>query len=90
MKNKKKLETSKVILLISFITTIVLTLIVIIGTFLSFEMSNITTLASLSWAELGTAVGFYSNKAKKENALKIIKDMPDELKEQIDINQLMI
>lgn len=93
MKTKnKKMETSKKILWLSYGVTGFLTLIVIICSFMNIECSNITTLAGCAWAEVASANIFYYTMNKRLNAPKIViglyNDLPDELKEQIDINNL--
>lgn len=87
---KKKMETSKRIILTSYIAAFLFSLIVVIGTFTGFEVSNITTIASLAWAEVAVSNAFYFRKAARENVPKVIASMPDDLKEQIDINQLLM
>lgn len=92
MNNKKKMETSKKILWLSYIIAIALTIIVIICSLLSIECSNITSLAGYSWGEVAAANVFYYTMVKRLNAPKIVmgiyNDLPDSLKEQIDINNL--
>jgi hypothetical protein len=83
------METSKKIILASYIISIILTIIVIIGTFMNYDVSNITTIASLSYAELSFSNVWYFKKAAKENVPKIIGSLPEEVREQIDINQLL-
>lgn len=83
------MTTSKRILVISYVSTFTLTLLVIIGTFLQIDMSNITTLASLSWGEVATANIWYYKKAAKENVPKIIASLPKDFKAQLDVNQLL-
>lgn len=85
----KKIETSKLILIVSYIITIVLTCIVVAGSFLNLDMSNITTITTLAYAELGSANIFYFKKASRENVIKIYNDLPQEVKEQLDINQML-
>lgn len=91
-KSNKKMETSKLILLVSYIVAITLTLIVIVCSFIGIECSNITTLASCAWVEVSASNVFYYTMNKRLNAPKIVvglyKDLPDELKEQIDVNNL--
>lgn len=89
MTKKKKMETSKKIILASYICAIVLTMIVILGTFMGYDVFNITTIASLSWAEVATSNIWYYKKAAKENVPKIISSMPKEFRDAIDINQLL-
>lgn len=86
---KKKMETSKKIILASYVIAIILSLIVVIGTFLGYEVSNITTIASLAWAEIAVSNAFYYKKAAKENVPKVIASMPEEFREQVDINLLL-
>ena len=91
-KRKRKMETSKQVLLMSYGIAIILTLIVIICSLFGIECSNITTLAGYSWGEVAVANGFYYTMVKRLNAPKIImqlyKELPKELKDQIDINNL--
>lgn len=92
MNKKRKMETSKKILWLSYIIGITLTLIVIVCSFLGIECSNITTLAGAAWLEISASNVFYLNMNKKLNVPKVVmgiyQDLPDELKEQIDINNL--
>ena len=90
--NKKKMETSKKILWLSYIVGITLTLIVVVCSFLNIECSNITTLAGAAWLEISASNVFYYTMNKRLNAPKIViglyNDLPDDLKEQVDINNL--
>lgn len=85
----KKIETSKKILLISYIVAIVLTILVVIGSFIDHDMTNITTIASLAWGEVAASNIFYFKKAAKENVPKVIASLDKDLQNQIDINQLL-
>lgn len=87
--NMKKMETSKKILLVSYIVAILLTFIVVVGSFIGLDMSNITTIATLAWGEVATSNIFYFKKAAKENVPKVIASLDKDLKDQIDINQLL-
>lgn len=86
---KKKMETSKKIILASYILAIILSAIVVIGTFMNYEVTNITTIASLAWAEVAASNIWYFKKSAKENVPKVIASMPEELREQVDINMLL-
>lgn len=92
MNQKKKMETSKKILWLSYIIGITLTIIVIACSLLGIECSNITTLAGAAWLEISASNVFYYTMNKRLNAPKIVmhlyNDLPEELKEQIDINNL--
>lgn len=86
------METSKKILWLSYIIGISLTLIVVICSFQGIECSNITTLAGAAWIEISASNVFYYTMNKRLNAPKVVmgiyQDLPDELKEQVDINNL--
>lgn len=88
-----KIETSKKILVVSYIIAIVLTVIVVLCSFAGVECSNITTLASAAWIELSASNIFYYTMCKRLNVPKIVmriyNDLPSELKEQVDINNLL-
>lgn len=90
--NKKRMETSKKILWLSYIIGITLTLIVIICSLMDIECGNITTLAGAAWVEISASNVFYYTMNKRLNAPKIViglyNDLPENLKEQIDINNL--
>lgn len=92
-KNKKKMETSKLLLWISYIVAISLTILVITCTFLNIECSNIASIIPYSFAEVSAVNTFYLVMNKRLNAPKVVmglyNDLPDELKEQVDINNLL-
>ena len=50
-------------------------------------------MAALSWAALGVDQAFYCWKAKNENRakvpLKVIESLPAEMREQIDLTQII-
>lgn len=89
----KKVETSKKILIISYIVAFFLTTIVVICTLCGIECGNITTLAGAAWLEISASNVFYYTMCKRLNVPKIVMgiygDLPDELKEQVDINNLL-
>ena len=85
----KKIETSKKILLASYISAIVLTIVLVVGTFFNLDMSNITTIAALAWGEVATCNIWYLKKSAKENVPKVLGSLPKEIWEQIDINQIL-
>ena len=87
--NKKNMETSKIILLVSYLCAIILTFIVIIGSFMNFDMGNVTTIASLAWGEVAVSNAFYYKKAAKENVPKVIASLDKDIRDQIDVNQLL-
>lgn len=89
---KKKMETSKKILWLSYIIGISLTLTVVICSFLGIECTNITTLAGAAWLEISASNVFYYTMNKRLNAPKVVmgiyQDLPTELQKQVDINNL--
>ena len=90
---KKKIETSKLLLWISYVIAIILTLIIIACTFLQIECSNIVSIIGYSCAEVAAVNAFYLNMNKRLNVPKITmtiyQDLPQELKDQVDINNLL-
>lgn len=89
----RKIETSKKILIISYIVAFFLTTIVVICTLSGIECGNITTLAGAAWLEISASNVFYYTMCKRLNVPKVVMgiygDLPDELKEQVDINNLL-
>lgn len=85
----KKMETSKKILLVSYIAAIALSASVIACSFLGLHTADLTALASLAWGEVAVSNAFYYKKAAKENVPKVIASLDKELRSQIDINQLL-
>ena len=81
-----RIETSKLILLVSYIISIVLTVIVVIGAFTGFNMEYVTQITLVSYAELSASNVFYFKKATREN---IFKNLPEDKLEMIDINNLV-
>lgn len=81
-----KMETSKLILYVSYINAISLSLIVVIGTFLIFDMSYVTQIALAAWAEVAACNVWYLKKATREN---IFKNLPEKYLEKINIDNLL-
>ena len=81
-----KIETSKLILLISYVISLVLTLIVVLGAFLGFSMEYVVQIALASYLELSASNVFYFKKSCREN---IFKNLPEKYLEGIDINNLI-
>lgn len=82
----KKIETSKLILIVSYIISIILTVIVIIGAFIDKDMSYVVQIALASYVELSASNIWYYKKATREN---IFKHIPEKYLENIDINNLL-
>lgn len=90
---KKKMETSKKLVWLSWGIAITLTIIIVVCDLLSIPCSEITSIAGYSWAEVAAANIFYYTMVKRLNAPKVVmgiyNDLPQELKEQVDINNLL-
>ncbi len=84
-----RIETSKKILIVSYAMAVILTAIVIYGSFSDIDMSNVTQITALVWGEVAVSNAFYYKKAGRENVLKIYKSLPKETKDQVDINQIL-
>ena len=66
-----------------------LTVIVIVGTFLSLDVSNLAQITLAAWGEVAVSNAFYFKKAEKENVIKIANSLPKEAKSQVDYNQIL-
>lgn len=73
------MQTSKIILLLSYCCAITLSIAMIIATFMGIDSSSLTILASAAWGEVAVHTAVYSLKAKAENRLKILLAMIKEL-----------
>lgn len=73
------MQTSKIILLLSYCCAIALLVAMIIATFMGIDSSSLTILASAAWGEVAVHTAVYSLKAKAENRLKILLSMIKEL-----------
>lgn len=80
------IETSKLILVISYLVSIILTVIVIIGAFTDKDMAYVVQIALASYAEVSASNIFYFKKATREN---IFKNLPKKYLDQVDINNLV-
>lgn len=73
------METSKKILLASWVAAVILTGLTVYGVFLFVDASSLVTLAGLAWAELTAAHSFYYWKSKNENrskhAMQLVRDL---------------
>lgn len=81
------MTTSKVILLVSYIFGAILTALTVIGTVMGYDVTPLSIITGAVFGEISVANGFYYNKAKKENVIKIAvglaKDVPTEKVEDI-------
>lgn len=79
-------ETSKLILAVSYIISILLTLIVVIGAFIEKDMAYVVQIALASYVEVSASNIWYYKKATREN---IFKNIPTKYLENIDVNNLL-
>ncbi|MBD5130609.1 MAG: hypothetical protein HDT43_11930 [Ruminococcaceae bacterium] len=77
----EKLTTSKQIIIASWTAAVILTAVVVTGSFIGCDMTAVSVIATSAWVEVSAANGFYFWKAKKENVMKIavgsVKDTPE-------------
>lgn len=81
-----KVETSKLILTVSYLISIVLTVIVVIGAFTDKNMEYVVQIALASYVEVSASNVWYYKKATREN---IFKNLPKKYLENVDINNLI-
>ncbi len=81
-----KVETSKLILTVSYFISIVLTVIVVIGAFTDKNMEYVVQIALASYVEVSASNVWYYKKATREN---IFKNLPKKYLENVDINNLI-
>ena len=76
-----KIQTSKLILIVDFVIAIILTAVVIHGTYREIDMSQVATVCGFWDGQLAVAIGFYYWKAKNENrskyAMKLVTDLAE-------------
>lgn len=82
-KNKPKMETSKVILLVIGVSLAVTILFSMVMMVITHDLSPIDWILTGMYGLAATAVGFYYNKAKAENKIKLKKKYGKELTEGI-------
>lgn len=73
MENKKKIEFSKVILILMILITVIVTAFVLWIVLVTGDTSPLAYLIPAVFAELATATGFYYSKAKVENRIKLMQ-----------------
>ncbi len=73
MENKKKVEFSKIILIIMILITVIITAFVCWIVLVTGDTTPLSYLIPAVFAELATATGFYYSKAKVENRIKLMQ-----------------
>lgn len=77
----EKITTSKKIILASYAIGVALTVVLVIGSFKSYDMTAVSVITAAAYAEITASNAFYFWKAKKENVMKIavgsVKDNPE-------------
>lgn len=75
----KKLEFSKVIMIVSSVITIGITIFALVMIWKTENLEPLVYLIPAAFAELATATGFYYSKAKLENRIKLRKQYGSEI-----------
>ena len=78
----KKIEFSKLILITVFITGVAFSLIAAYLALKGADVSSYAPIVLAIWAQLGTSSGFYYWKAKAENKIKLLKQVPADLRDE--------
>ncbi len=78
----KKLEFSKRIFVVSFTLVAVITVLSVFLMFRTGDLSPLSELIRVAYAVLGIATGFYYNKAKRENVIKLKKENKIEITQE--------
>lgn len=73
------IQTSKLILFLSYGCAILLSITAVVATFKQLDTSALHILAGVAWGEVAVHTAVYSIKAKAENRLKILLSMIKEL-----------
>lgn len=81
---KKKLEFSKLILIVGYLTAFLFTGVAGYVALVGGDAGSFANIVLAIWGMVSTAVGFYYWKAKAENLVKIAKELPQELVENLD------
>lgn len=89
-RKRRKLETSKKLLIADYTIALLLVLLSIIFA----NRVDLTTVL-VSWiAQLGVSSGFYYWKAKSENRVKVpisvIESLPQEIQDKVDLTQIIV
>lgn len=84
-----KVNTSKFILVVNLLVAILLTAVVIVGTFLNRDMSQVTAVVVCWDGQLAITTGFYYWKAKNENRSKHAMGLVKELAEKHGIENVI-
>lgn len=88
-KHKKQKEFSKVLLITDYLILVVLLIFTVV-----FKDIDFVTLDVAWTAQIGVSSAFYYWKAKTENRVKVpisvIKSLPEEMRESIDLSQIII
>ena len=79
----KKIEFSKLILLVVYLTTVLFSLATVIVAILGQDASSIANIVLAMWGSVSMAISFYFWKAKAENIVKISKEIPNKVLDKI-------
>lgn len=76
---KKKIEFSKIIVVFVGVVTVLVTTFTLYMVYITQDLSPLDTLITLVFGAFATAMGFYYNKAKFENLIKLRKKYGSEI-----------
>lgn len=79
----KKLEFSKIILIVAYFTAVSFTLLTAYVTLNGGESSYFANIVLAVWGTVSLGVGFYYWKAKAENIIKISNDIPEKVLDKV-------
>lgn len=85
----KKLEFNKIVVGASVLIAFALTIYCVIRDSQGYDISNMVTLTGLTWGEVTGVTSAYSFKTKALNKIKMIKSLPKELQDNVDVNQIL-
>lgn len=88
MYRKRKVPTMKKWGIVSWVTTITLSLVFVIACFLPCDTASLAIVVSCSWADTAVYTGCYAYKEKSENKMKIACQCVQELCQKYDIESV--
>ncbi len=88
-KSVKKIEFNKIIVAVSVIIAILCTVWAVIRDAMGYDIVDLTVLVGIVWVEVTGVTGTYAAKTKALNKIKLIGSLPEDLRSQVDPNQII-
>ncbi|MCM1307131.1 MAG: hypothetical protein NC223_00875 [Butyrivibrio sp.] len=85
----KKTEFNKIIVAASVIIAIGCTVWAIVRDALGHDIGSLIAIIGIVWVEVTGVTGTYAAKTKALNKIKLIGSLPEELRSQVDLNQII-